>query len=158
MLLVISSASNVSNSALAPAIYKKNMNPVAIQLGLVVVIAVVITSLAGAQMAVLMGISIFVGLGVPWLIESRRTLILSPESFEYRWGFGSVVSGGIEVVEVADISRVEEVPTIHMPMGRPVKVPGLKLVLRSGEEKVFPIDFPARQELVARLRAMVEPN
>jgi hypothetical protein len=50
---------------------------------------------------------------------------------------------------------VEEISTARLFLAKPVTVPGVKFVLKSGEEKIFPIDFPARQEILSRLRAMV---
>jgi hypothetical protein len=85
------------------------------------------------------------------MMESREAIVPSSSTFEYRSGFEGVV------VRIADVSRVEESSTVRWFLAKPVAVPGVKFVLKSGEEKIFPIDFPARQEILSRLRAMLPP-
>jgi hypothetical protein len=74
--------------------------------------------------------------------------------FEYKWRSGEVVR-----INVADIAAVEEATTPYMMfIARPFFVRGLRVVLKSGVVHTFPVDFPDRVEIVARLRAMVSPE
>jgi hypothetical protein len=95
------------------------------------------------------GILIFVPLG----LEFRRSIVVSPAGFEYRWRSGKVVR-----IAWADVEKVEETTTLYMlvPL-RPVPVPGVEVILRSGEKLTFPLDFAKRQreEIVKRLRGAV---
>jgi len=84
-----------------PAIYKTNIYPLAIKLVTLIVVFVFMASLAGAKLAVPAAVITVVAFGTALLIESRRSVILSLESFKYRWGIGNIASGGIEVIEIA---------------------------------------------------------
>jgi len=54
-----------------------------------------------------------------------------------------------------DIRAVEETTTVYMLGARPLYVAAVKLTLAGGEVRTIPVDFPHREEIVARLRAMV---
>lgn len=140
----------MNNPSDAPTIYKRNIRPFAIKLAVVVVMAVSIASSANVRLGILVAVVMVIALGTVLWTESRGAIILSSTTFEYTHVFLNS-----EVVRIADVSRIEETPTVRFSMGKPFAVPGLKLVLRSGREEIFPIDFPARQEIVGRFRAMV---
>jgi hypothetical protein len=142
----------VSSPSSVPTIYKKNFYASAIKITLLTILTFSIGLLGGVRLAIVVTLVPLVLIGTQLRIEARRAIILSPQRLEYRWG-----SGKVEVVQIADITRIEEASVAYMFAIRPVVAPGVKLVLKSGEEKSFPIDFPARQEILSRLRSMVPP-
>ena len=123
----------------AQAIYKKNVYPSALKLFLLSVISVSICWSADPQLAMVVALTTFIPFGVQVWAETRKAIILAPRVFEYTSAIRRIT------VELTDIARVEETTTAYLFLTRPKVVPGLKLVLRSGKEEIFPIDFPARR-------------
>jgi hypothetical protein len=132
--------------------YRKNMLPVVISCMVAFLVFATIFSSRG-RFAILpftvAGTLIFVPLG----LEFRRSIVVSPAGFEYKWRSGKVVS-----IAWPDVEKIEETKTLYMlfPL-RPLPVPGVEVILRSGEKFTFPLDFPKRmrQEIVERLRGAV---
>jgi hypothetical protein len=142
----------VSDPSGIPTIYKRNIYASAVKITLLTILTFSIGLLGGVRLAIVVALVPLVLIGTQLRMEARRAIILSPQRLEYRSG-----SGKVEVVQIADIMKIEEASVAYMFAVRPVVAPGVKLVLKSGEEKTFPIDFPARQEILSRLHAMVSP-
>lgn len=134
--------------------YKKRMIPGVAATGAFLLIAGWGLSVAGHHRMILITSIVAVLIGVPLALEFRRTITISEHMFEYKWRSGEVVR-----ISVADIEAIEEATTPYMMfIGRPFFVPGLRVVLKSGVVRTFPVDFPDRVEIVARLRASVSPE
>jgi hypothetical protein len=130
--------------------YKKKMIPGMAATGAFLLIAGWVLSFTGHHRVILITSIVAVLVGVPLALEFRRTITLSEHMFEYKWRSGEVVR-----INVADIEAIEEATTPYMLfIGRPFVVPGLRVVLKSGVVRIFPVDFPDRVAIVARLRAM----
>ncbi len=57
---------------------------------------------------------------------------------------------------MADVEKIDEVTMPYMMFPRKVTfVAGLRVFLRGGEVRVFPLDFPDREEISGRLGAIV---
>jgi hypothetical protein len=88
---------------------------------------------------------------VPIALEFRRRIVLSPSEFEYRWRSGKVVK-----IDVAEIMAVEECKEMYgIVPWRPIPVFGLRIIMKNGEVRSLPLDFPDREEIFARLRDLV---
>lgn len=60
----------------------------------------------------------------------------------------------METIELAEIQRIEEARTFYNRFVlKPHTVPGLRILLKSGEERIYPLDFPARDEILKLLRS-----
>ena len=132
--------------------YKKNVIPVVIVCAAAFLVLAAIFSSRGRFAIIpfaVAGIFIFVPLG----LEFRRSIVVSPDGFEYKWRSGRVVK-----IAWADVERIEETTTPYMvfPL-RPIPVPGVDVFLRSGAKLTFPLDFPkrTRQEVVKRMLGAV---
>ena len=134
--------------------YKKKMVPILVVNGALILIAGWVYSITGHHRAILVTMAMAVLIGGPLALELRKTITISEHVFEYKWRSGEVV-----IINVADIAAVEEATTPYMMfIARPFFVRGLRVVLKSGVVHTFPVDFPDRVEIVARLRAMVSPE
>jgi hypothetical protein len=134
--------------------YKKKMIPSVAATGAFLLTAAWVLSVTGHHRVILITSIVAVLLGVPLALEFRRTITLSEHMFEYKWRSGEVAR-----INVGDIEAIEEARTPYdLFIGQPFFVPGLRVVLKSGEVRTFPVDFPDRVEIVARLSAMVPPE
>jgi hypothetical protein len=84
----------------------------------------------------------------PLPLEWRRRVIFADQHMEYRYNVGRP----LEVI-YDEIVGVEETSATYMFGFRPVAVPALKLTLRNGVVYTLPLDFPRRDEIVARVKA-----
>jgi hypothetical protein len=135
----------------AARIYKRKMVLTVIVTGALLLVSGSVLSVSGQHRAILITSVVAVFVCVPLALEFRRAITISAQTFEYKWRSGEVVR-----INVADIEAMEEVTTPYMMfLGRPVFVPGLRVVLKSGEVHNFPLDFPDRVEIVARLQKMI---
>jgi hypothetical protein len=132
-------------------VYKRKTVLTVIVTGALILILGSVLSVAGQHRAILITSVVAVFVGVPLALEFRRTITISAHGFEYRWRSGDVVR-----IKAADIDATEEATMPYMMFpGRPVFVPGLRIVLKSGKVHNFPVDFPDRAEIVARLHKMI---
>jgi len=135
----------------AVRIYKRKMVLSVIATGAFLLISESVLSVSGHHRAIVITSVVAVFVCVPLALEFRRAITISAQTFEYKWRSGEVVK-----IDIADIEGTEETTTAYtMFPGRPWFVPGLRVVLKSGEVRTFPVDFPDRVEIVARLREMI---
>jgi hypothetical protein len=131
-------------------VYRKNLLPAAIRVGVISVVSVFIFWIASPYLAVLLALTMAFFLDLPFALEFRRAIVISTEYFEYRWPTGGPVR-----IRISEIGRIEETSTSYMLGVRAVFAPGVRLILKSGEAQTFPVDLPDQGEILARLRAMV---
>ena len=135
-------------------VYRKNVLLPAITSSIaLVVLTLVIVSKHLPYTHIILPVAVILG-GLPVVLEFRTSISISADSLDYTWR-----SGRTESIDVARIARVEQEKTLYwLSVGRPVVVPGLRLMLKSGETRIFPLDFPDREEIVGRLRDLVGPS
>ena len=92
------------------------------------------------------------GLPLP-ILELRRKIVVSPVGFEYKWRSGKVLR-----MAWVDIADVEETTTVYAISMRPIKVRAVRIIPRSGEAIILPLDFPKWPEILSRFRGMVSSN
>jgi hypothetical protein len=127
------------------------MVPTVIVAVALMLVSVSILFVAGTRHAISIASVVAVFVGLPLVLEFRRAITISEKEIEYKWRSGQVAR-----INLADIDRVEVAETTYaMFVGRPWFVPGLRVILKSGEVRTFPIDFPDRAEIIARLRDMI---
>lgn len=86
-------------------------------------------------------------------LEWRSMIIVTDHEMVYRHR-----SGHISQVLLDDIARIEETSTTYSRNFRAVPAPAMRLTLRNGSVHTLPIDFPDRNEILAKLRDSVTPS
>jgi|SRR5579862_4545869 len=131
-------------------IYRTNPVPALVRLVIIVAVSVVALLTVDPRLAILIALVMAVLAGVPLALEFRRAVMISAAEFEYKWATGPPAK-----IRIADIESIEEPGTTRMQGVRPYAAPGLRLILKSGDARTFPMDFPDRIEIVDHLRAMI---
>jgi hypothetical protein len=95
------------------------------------------------------GVAVVMAL-VPLVLECRRAIILSPMELISRRNTGT-----LERIPIAVVLKVEETSMTYMLGPLPVSTPAIRLILKTGQARCIPIDYPERDEIVARVKAAV---
>ncbi len=80
-------------------------------------------------------------------LECRRAIILSRSEFVSKG-----ISGDPLRIPFEEIGALQEVSTFYMMGPWPMSVPAVRITLRSGTAHTVPLDFPHREEILAKLR------
>jgi len=132
-------------------IYKKDPYVPVVVSGLVLLASISVLYAVAPTAAAFVVVGPAVLAWVPIALEFRRRIVLSSSEFEYRWRSGKVLK-----IDVAEIMAVEECKEMYgIVPWRPIPVFGLRIVMKNGEVRSFPLDFPNREEIFARLRDLV---
>ncbi len=68
----------------------------------------------------------------------------------------NAAAGESRRMPLSRIADVKETWALHLKGAMPIFVPAVQLVLTSAQVRTIPIDFPDRQNILARLREILE--
>ena len=132
-------------------IYKRRSFPVAVFAGAFFFISIGLFAAVDLHLAIVVGSALAIFGCVPLALDFRRRISISEKGFEYKWR-----SGRVTRINVADVEKTDEISMPYMMFpGTVTYVPGLRVVLTAGEVRVFPLDFPDREEILGRIGAIV---
>ncbi len=129
-----------------PIVYRKDLRPLLLRYGILGTILCITPAMIDLRLAGLFLLAVAMMIWRAIGIEREITVLVSARVFEYRCPDDTVT------VRIADIASIEEMSKVYGFGARQALVPGVKLLLRSGEERVVPLDFPERAKILARLR------
>lgn len=144
-------ASQDAGSTGGTFVYKKRaLLPAIASLVSFAALTLIVFAKAARYAGVILPVALIFG-GVPIVLEFRRSIRISVAGFDYTWRSGKTVH-----IDIAQIARVEQEKTLYwLSVARPTVVPAVGIILKSGEKRIFPLDFPCRDEIVGRLRGLV---
>jgi hypothetical protein len=131
--------------------YKRRSLPIAVFSTAFFLISIALCAAVSPHFAFIIGSVLVLFVYAPLALDFRRTIKLSEKGFEYKWRSGRVTD-----INVADVEKIDGVTMPYMMFpGKVTFVTGLRVSLRTGEVRVFPLDFPDREEILGSLGAMV---
>jgi hypothetical protein len=131
-----------------PRIFRKNARRLAILFSCLWALVVGVAATANVWLAAIMGPLLALFLAQAVLGARRESLTISKEELKY-----SSADGEITEIRLTDVIGFEETTIVWLPDSGPS--PAMRLILKSGENKVIALGFPDRAEILSCMREKI---